>query len=919
MKRILALLLAATLVLPCVVLAAEAQDDQSDLPAITLGGQVVTLDEIPVEIDGNLLVPLQNFAKKIEAQVEWSYRFSVAQVTRGNYVVELTPGSDTAQVGGQPVSLPVPAREIGGSLYTPLRALAEGLNLEVVWDELMNTVRLTDKDVDPVDLGTVYTVVDITASEDDGNRPVNVDDRNYNTRWSAESEGAYITLELDGVQPVAYIGVAMYSGDERQETLDVLVSQDGENYQTVVSGFTTSLTRNMEAVPFDKTYDAKYVRVVGHGNTLNAWNSFAEIRIYGPYEGGGMPVATDGPESTAGTDMLTPEQQAAMAEVEKQFARIPLWFANLYDPETGGFYYAMSGKDNPSYIVTLQTTGFVLNSLDSYTDAIETMPEEVKQKFIHFFTSRQDPKTGYFVDDTGTTNSRDASRSQTHPLKWLKRWNVELPYPHPSQMTSDQFSESGSTAVMPDYVSSISAFTDWINNLRWEGDSWTSGDAVSNALTYIGYMDETQQEEYKNVIREFLAEHQDPELGLWEHRITPTSISGAFKVGMVYAGLGEQIPNADKVMNTIFTYFTTLDPDEAHFVRNPLSLLSQIKSYNKAYAETIQNWVTENVGTLAHWITWFQAPDGGFASRHGSAQTMFSGIPVCDGLWEGDVDSNSMIMTARKEIYNILGVAAPKMKVGEDLWKWISGEMETPSPYLDSKFETFPEEGGYLSGTEDFEGMDAGTQLMGTEFGAPIYVDSVSSIEMDPDRPNNKVLRVEGLGVGARYNLMGIASFADLEDITRVRYIPYKKLDVTAEFDIRFDVSYLSSSSFYVSLGSGPAYAVDFYGSNVVGQKISNRVSTTSTHYGGALATLNPNQWYRMKIEYHVEDDPKNFRAKIYVDDQLVSSNQSYYGLTTEGVVPSKAVYGRMNFVWYATSKGYLMTDNLRMTQKYEV
>ncbi|NML21758.1 DNRLRE domain-containing protein [Pseudoflavitalea sp. G-6-1-2] len=120
----------------------------------------------------------------------------------------------------------------------------------------------------------------VTSSGDDGNVAANVLDNNLATRWSASGNGQWIQFCL-GSTPVSVTGVqiAFYNGNTRTSTFDVLVGNDGVNWTTaatnrVSSGTTTAL----ETFTFTPV-TGKYVRIVGHGNSVNLWNSYTEVKI----------------------------------------------------------------------------------------------------------------------------------------------------------------------------------------------------------------------------------------------------------------------------------------------------------------------------------------------------------------------------------------------------------------------------------------------------------------------------------------------------------------------------------------------------------------------------------------------------------------------------------------------------------------
>jgi hypothetical protein len=120
----------------------------------------------------------------------------------------------------------------------------------------------------------------VTASGHDGNPPGNTVDNDLNTRWSANGDGAWIRYDLGQMRTVSHVRIAVYRGDTRRNFFDLQVSSDGASWATVLVGAHSSGT-----TIFEETYDfadvpARYVRYVGHGNTLSTWNSLTEVSIF---------------------------------------------------------------------------------------------------------------------------------------------------------------------------------------------------------------------------------------------------------------------------------------------------------------------------------------------------------------------------------------------------------------------------------------------------------------------------------------------------------------------------------------------------------------------------------------------------------------------------------------------------------------
>jgi len=134
------------------------------------------------------------------------------------------------------------------------------------------------------------TPVTVTASTHDGNVPENTLDGNRSTRWSAEGE-QWIAYDLGSLTEVAALTIAWYQGHLRASYFNIELSVDGSTWKKVFEGTSAGNTNELELFPFESD-TARYVRINGFGNTLNRWNSIAEVHIYGSDSeepGGGDP------------------------------------------------------------------------------------------------------------------------------------------------------------------------------------------------------------------------------------------------------------------------------------------------------------------------------------------------------------------------------------------------------------------------------------------------------------------------------------------------------------------------------------------------------------------------------------------------------------------------------------------------------
>ncbi|MFI9815958.1 polysaccharide lyase family 7 protein [Saccharothrix variisporea] len=135
--------------------------------------------------------------------------------------------------------------------------------------------------------GSPLAIAEVTALTHDGNVPANTIDNDLTTRWSAEGDGVWIRYDLGSPQTVGSVSIAWHKGDTRRATFDVELSDDSTTWTTALARKVTSGTTLQP-----ETYDfadrsARYVRIVGHGNTSNDWNSITETKVLGADGDGG--------------------------------------------------------------------------------------------------------------------------------------------------------------------------------------------------------------------------------------------------------------------------------------------------------------------------------------------------------------------------------------------------------------------------------------------------------------------------------------------------------------------------------------------------------------------------------------------------------------------------------------------------------
>jgi hypothetical protein len=153
----------------------------------------------------------------------------------------------------------------------------------------------------------------VTASTNDGNVPGNAVDNNLGTRWSANGEGQWIRFDLGTARTIAQVKVALYSGNVRRSRFDLQVSGDGASWTTVFAGESSGTTTQEQLYDVPDT-SGRYLRYLGHGNSVNMWNSVAEVSLFTPAGSGtptASPTATTPPTATPTAATPTPTSTTA--------------------------------------------------------------------------------------------------------------------------------------------------------------------------------------------------------------------------------------------------------------------------------------------------------------------------------------------------------------------------------------------------------------------------------------------------------------------------------------------------------------------------------------------------------------------------------------------------------------------------------
>ena len=129
------------------------------------------------------------------------------------------------------------------------------------------------------------------------------------------------------------------------------------------------------------------------------------------------------------------------AEITKAFRtyysmfsdKVVTWWADLYDPGIGGFYYTNSGRNNYGYLPGIESTGQILSHLVS-TGMLETLggslsinlPQLMQYQIAYYYKSLQDPDGLFYNPQLGKEGSTSyrLGRDQGHAISRMTQFGA---------------------------------------------------------------------------------------------------------------------------------------------------------------------------------------------------------------------------------------------------------------------------------------------------------------------------------------------------------------------------------------------------------------------------------------------------------------------------------------------------------------
>lgn len=435
------------------------------------------------------------------------------------------------------------------------------------------------------------------------------------------------------------------------------------------------------------------------------------------------------------------KREAAFLEIEKEHGKeladalrtlytlynedTYIWMANLYDPETGGYYYSNSGRNSLGYLPDIESTRFLYTSLSTCGMFKEVggtagaIPKDMQDKVVKWLQGLQSSEDGYFYHPqwgksiVPSRRGRDLDWAESllsqfgaHPYYNTPTGNMKgmygAPGPNAVVPTTHRLGRSAISAVaaivpaasnLPDYLQSLDAWEAHLDSLDVTGSPYSAGNTIASDHGLI----KRAGTEYVDFVINYLNERQDPELGIWgrvenDTDYDPTdgldynTVNGLMKIACVYNYLGRPMNNISAAMDSairIALYANTDADEHACCTYNPWTTMSMLISFERevngdAAAEALRKQATD-VAPLLVRRTFEKAAThyvegGGFSYFERRPQNLSQMANVaCASKPEADLNAATVLTSSTLgSMFQVLGIKMVPLWYIDDYFVFIN-------------------------------------------------------------------------------------------------------------------------------------------------------------------------------------------------------------------------------------------------------
>lgn len=401
------------------------------------------------------------------------------------------------------------------------------------------------------------------------------------------------------------------------------------------------------------------------------------------------------------------------------------WLANLYDYESGGFYYSNSARDNDGFLPDLESTEQAMGWLfgraikSECNDTYSTFyPKWMQAKVVKFVKERQD-KNGYFYHPQWPRTLTDSKpHRRGRDLTWacnILKWFDEAPtYDTPNGVRGNGLLWDGTPApdfshrefetpnsneelVAPNeelvapHLKNKESFVAYLDTFDLKTTSYGTSNTMESQSAQLIARDKVLKAmgaDYSlcDILVDWYEKNQDPKTGLFTfEEPNARGVNGLMKASSAVYKIQRPYPNA---LRGIESAIKVIEGDDfmasVCFVMNPLcainTLLASNKKYGKdpdegdKYRKYIFDRAIDMIEATKKRILAFKKPDGSFSYEPHNSSVTSQGHPVAvlntdEGDMNATIIGSGAIIT---HLLNIFGLPCRPIFTGADVMRFMN-------------------------------------------------------------------------------------------------------------------------------------------------------------------------------------------------------------------------------------------------------
>ncbi len=590
------------------------------------------------------------------------------------------------------------------------------------------------------------------------------------------------------------------------------------------------------------------------------------------------------------------------------------WFANLYEPNGGGYYFSNSARNTVGYLPDIESTwqacNFIVGS-GMAKDYDEAIPDWMKAQLISFVKGLQYPNGFFYHPQWGKELTDNKISRRSRDLEWagglLSRLGAKPTYDTPSGIKGDGILADGtklpeassaltkklsstvalpvskiaavdsSTAVIPDNLKTEQAFREYLDAIDIRNNCYGGGNELGTQASQFKARDEQARKEGWSPVEmviEYLNDNCYATTGHWSSVADYNGTNGLLKISGLYNSLEAEMPYPLEAAKSAISSITTNERAETIcYVYNAWysvgNIVTNLKNYStKANKDELANDITSSLladcvsgiaASIEKTLT-FRRDDGSFSYLTTGSSTNSQGMPVAvPRTLEGDVNATEIgIVGTAGWIFSALGLSSyqPPIYTTSDLIRY-HRILKDLGPVIKD-----PEDNTININNFDDEAVGYDPEYIELDFKSS---GSAKVAKVLCGTKEEKVLQFKSVNNGG-----DTLTFAC--DSMRANASCYV-------FDFDMCVNSATSGNFLQVVLGSKAYMLMF-------SNDSSGIHMSDISYGSTPrlmndfgVTLDFGEWYKFKIEYYVGSED-SVRIKVYVDGEVIGVTDNYYDST---------------------------------------